>query len=363
MILTSDYFVVIFLYFSIQITGQIPNGYYDSAKNFSDDNLKYELNQIIDNHTEFYYTDSNTDVWDILKETDRDPNNSDNVILIYSGISVNGAQEYNNANGWTREHIWAKSRGDFGTSIGVGTDVHALRPLDNTTSSVRSNRSFNNCTTCIDVTDRWGNITGSKKDANDWSFEPRDEVKGDVARMIFYMAVRYEGLDSYPNLELTEAMLPLSNKEPLHGVLSALLEWHRNDPVDAWEENRNDIIYYSYQNNRNPFIDFPELAEHIWGTQMGLNWTGEEVLNIPIFNERTISIYPNPAVNIINIKGLDSSAEVNIYDTIGRKVLVAQINLNNNSIDVSGLRGIYLINIIAQEKMITKRIIIKLQKQ
>jgi endonuclease I len=127
--------------------------------------------------------------WGILKETDRDPNNADNVILMYSGISVNAPQEYNNTNGWTREHIWAKSRGDFGTSTGIGTDVHALRPIDNTTNRARNNRSFNNGAICVEVTDKWGNVTGSQKDANDWSFEPRDQVKGDVARMIFYMAV------------------------------------------------------------------------------------------------------------------------------------------------------------------------------
>jgi hypothetical protein len=173
------------------------------------------------------------------------------------------------------------------------------------------------------------------------------------------MAVRYEGLDRYPNLELTETILPQGNKEPLHGVLSTLLEWNINDSVDAWEENINDIIYYSYQHNRNSFIDFPRLAEYIWGAEMGSNWTSEEALNTPIFNERSISIYPNPAFNSIHIKGLDSGAEVNIYDAIGRKVLVAQISLNNNSIDVSGLKGVYLIHIIAQEKMITKRVIIK----
>jgi endonuclease I len=182
MVLKSDYLVLIFLCFTIQITSQIPNGYCDSAKNSADDNLKYELNQIIDNHIEFYYTDLNTDVWDILKETDKDPNNSDNVILTYSGVSVNASQEYNNANGWTREHIWAKSRGNFGTTIGIGTDVHVLRTLDNTTNSARSNRSFNNCTICDEVIDTWGNTTGSKTHANDWSFEPRDEVKGDIAK-------------------------------------------------------------------------------------------------------------------------------------------------------------------------------------
>ena len=360
MILKAQYPTIIFFLFSVIISGQVPSGYYDSANNLADDNLKYALNQVIDNHTEFYYTSSSTDVWDILKETDKDPNNSENVILIYSGISINGAQEYNSANGWTREHIWAKSRGDFGTAIGVGTDVHALRPLDNTTNSKRSNRSFNNCTTCEDVIDKWGNTTGSKKDANDWSFEPRDEVKGDVARMMFYMAVRYEGLDSYPDLELTESMLPQGNKEPIHGVLSTLLEWHRNDPVNEWEKNRNNIIYDSYQNNRNPFIDFPIIAEHIWGTKIGVNWTGDEALGVNDFKRVSLIIYPNPASKNISIKGLNAKAQVNIYDTLGRKVLELQIDTDNIIIDVSKLKGMYLVNLVTQYKSVTKFISINL---
>ena len=113
MTLKSNYLSLISLFFFTVITAQIPNGYYNSAKNLSDNNLKSALNQIIGNHIEYSYTSSDTDVWDILKETDRDPNNTNNVILIYSGISINASQEYNNANGWTREHIWAKSRGDL----------------------------------------------------------------------------------------------------------------------------------------------------------------------------------------------------------------------------------------------------------
>ena len=360
MILIPRYLTAIFCLFSITLSGQITTEYYVSAENLADDNLKFALNQIIDNHKEFSYTSSNIDVWDILKETDRDPNNSENVILIYSGISVNGAQEYNSANGWTREHIWAKSRGDFGTAVGIGTDVHALRPLDNTTNSVRNNRSFNNCTTCIDVIDKWGNTTGSKKDGNDWSFEPRDAVKGDVARMLFYMAVRYEGLDSYPDLELTDSMLPQGNKEPKHGVLSTLLEWHRNDPVDEWEENRNNIIYNSYQNNRNPFIDFPILAEHIWGTEMGISWN-MVALGTAENYETYFHIYPNPVKNTIHIKGISKSAQVFIYDTLGRKVLETKINESDNAINVSGLSGMYWINIVCEGKKLTKLIAIKLE--
>tara|TARA_B110000091_G_scaffold118726_1_gene127891 strand:+ start:1395 stop:2474 length:1080 start_codon:yes stop_codon:yes gene_type:complete len=359
MILKSICINTIFLLFTFVLAAQITTEYYDSAKNLSGEELKNELNQIIDNHTEYYYTGSEIDVWDILKHTDRDPNNSDNVILIYSGISVNGAQEYNNANGWTREHIWAKSRGDFGTATGVGTDVHALRPLDNTTNSIRNNRNFNNCSTCIDVLDKWGNTTGSKKDANDWTFEPRDEVKGDVARMMFYMAVRYEGLDNYPDLELVESILSKENKEPLHGVLSTLLEWHINDPVDAWEENRNNIIYSSYQHNRNPFIDYPILAEHIWGSKINTSWTGEQSLNDTTYNKTPLRIYPNPTSDFLNIKGLNTSAKVCIYDINGRKLFVTKIDANQNSIDVSMLSGIYLLDIITLEKKITKIVIIK----
>ena len=128
MALKSNYLSVLSLFFFTVISGQVPNGYYDAAKNLAGENLKSALNQIIANHREYTYTSSSTDVWDILKETDRDPNNVDNVILIYSGVSVNAAQEYNSANGWTREHIWAKSRGDFGTAIGVGMYLHILRP-------------------------------------------------------------------------------------------------------------------------------------------------------------------------------------------------------------------------------------------
>ena len=149
-----------------------------------------------------------------------------------------------------------------------------------------------------------------------------------------------------------------NNKEHLQGVLSNLLDWHRKEPVDTWEENRNNIIYNSYQGNRNPFLDFPELAEHLWGTEMGVNWTGE-TLGIQNFNDVSFSIYPNPASNIISIKGVAFGYKVEIYNTMGRKVVSSQIGANNNAIDVSELKGIYLVNILSQEKRITKVLMIK----
>jgi len=349
--------IILLLVFPILCFSQIPVDYYLTAENYADDGLKYELNQIIDNHIEFTYTSTSTDVWDILKETDKDPSNSNNVILVYSGISVDAAQEYNSGNGWTREHVWAKSRGDFGTTQGPGTDVHALRPLDNTTNSTRNNRGFDNCTDCAIVYDKWANNTSSLKDNTDWSFEPRPEVKGDVARMLFYMAVRYEGYDGYPDLELSEIIMPSTDNTPFHGKLSVLLEWHRNDPVDSWEENRNDIIYYSYQNNRNPFIDHPEIAEHLWGDKTGLDWP-EMPLDVAEFSDESVELYPNPASNFINITGLNDNTLIEVYDVVGRRVISKELDTYQEKVDISQLDGVYVFRLIQGSKSIIKRIIV-----
>ena len=135
----------IFVFSSLIGSSQIPAGYYDDAQGLGGDVLKTALYNIIKGHTEYIYTTDTTDVWDILKETDRDPDNPDNVILIYTGWSVDAAQEWNNGDGWEREHVWAKSRGDFGTDPGAGTDVHHLRPIDPSVNSARNNRWFAEC--------------------------------------------------------------------------------------------------------------------------------------------------------------------------------------------------------------------------
>ena len=253
---------VCFLICTISLSAEIPANYYDSASGLSGDALKSALHDIIDNHIEYPYTsDSQTDVWDILKESDRDTTNSANVILLYSGWSVNAAQEYNGGNGWSREHVWAKSHGDFGTDPPAGTDAHHLRPADVSVNSARSNKDFD--VGGEEYIDGDG-ATGCYADSNSW--EPRDAVKGDVARMIFYMSVRYEGDESgEPDLELVDYIPSSPNGEPRHGLYSTLYQWHLEDSVDTWEINRNDTIY-AYQNNRNPFIDHPEYVYEIWGS-------------------------------------------------------------------------------------------------
>jgi endonuclease I len=257
------YLTIMIIAAALYSSAQIPSGYYDNASDKTGEVLKTALYNIIKGHTEYPYTSSGTDVWDILKVTDRDPNNSNNVILLYSGRSVNAAQEYNDGSGWTREHVWAKSRGDFGTATGPGTDVHNLRPLDVNVNSTRNNRWFAECD--VPVYDD-GIFTGSYKSDTEWLWEPRVEVKGDVARMIFYMATRYEGENGEPDLEVID-YIPSDNNttEPIHALLSDLLAWHQADPPDDWERNRNNIIYSNYQHNRNPFIDHPEYVNLIWG--------------------------------------------------------------------------------------------------
>ena len=197
------------------------------------------------------------EVWAALRETDEDPNNPNNVILFYSGDSRSKDRNGGNVGDWNREHVWAKSHGNFGTSKGPGTDIHHLRPTDVQVNSLRGNLDFDNGGSPVKGCD------GCFKTANSW--EPPDRVKGDVARMLFYMATRYEQGDRV-DLELNEKLN--NGSTPYHGKLSVLLEWHESDPVDEFERNRNDVIQ-EWQGNRNPFIDHPEWVELIWG-QVGM---------------------------------------------------------------------------------------------
>ena len=238
------------------VWGQIPAGYYDSAEGLSGDALKAALHSIIDDHTEYPYSHDGTDVWDILKDSDEDPDNLDNVILLYTGRSVDAEQEFNGGSGWNREHVWAKSHGDFDTNPPEGTDAHHLRPTDISVNTDRGNLDFDNGGA------QHSEATECYYDEDSW--EPRDAVKGDVARMMFYMTVRYEGDNGETDLELVDYT---GTSGPIFGKLTTLLAWHQEDPVDDFERNRNEVIY-SYQNNRNPFIDHPEYVAAIWENQM-----------------------------------------------------------------------------------------------
>jgi endonuclease I len=233
----------------------IPAGYYDSAAGKTGVALNNALHNIIKGHIKFPYTSTSTDVWDILMDTDEDTTNANNVILIYTGRSQDknlNSSQGSDADYWNREHVWSKSHGFPNESDTAYTDVHHLRPCDSSVNSSRSNKDFDNGGT------PHAEAIGNFSDADSW--EPRDAVKGDVARMMFYMEVRYENDGAY-DLELQE---DIPSSGPNFARLSALLAWHQQDPVDNWERIRNDKIY-GYQGNRNPFIDHPEYVDLIWG--------------------------------------------------------------------------------------------------
>lgn len=255
------------LFVAVGTFAQAPTGYYDPAIGLTGENLKISLHSIIKNHTRYPYSSSGTDVWDILMDADEDPNNSSNVILLYTNRSQD--KSYNasvlpyTGDRWNREHVWAKSHGFPSESDTAYTDCHHLRAADESVNSLRNNKDFNNGGEVVPE------APGCYNDNDNWSWEPRDAVKGDIARAIFYMAVRYDpgyhSDGSTYDLELVDYTDtdPNNDGNPLFGKLSTLLVWHTNDPVDDAERARHEVVY-GYQHNRNPFIDHPEYVDAIW---------------------------------------------------------------------------------------------------
>ena len=231
-------------------TGPYDSTYYASAVGKGGSALRSALHSIISHQRVLTYDQ----VWDALRDTDQDPNNSSNVVLLYTQRSQSKTLNGGDPDDWNREHVWAKSHGDFGTTPGPGTDVHHLRPADVSVNSARGNLDFDNGGTSVHQ------CSLCKADAD--SFEPPAVVKGDVARMVLYMAIRYEGGDGFANLEPNDSVG--NGSAPYLGRLSVLKAWNLADPPSTFEKRRNQVIYDSWQGNRNPFVDHPEWVASIW---------------------------------------------------------------------------------------------------
>ncbi|NOY50040.1 MAG: T9SS type A sorting domain-containing protein [Chlorobi bacterium] len=313
--------LIFLLVFNALAFSQIPDGYYDDAEGLGGDELKAALHDIIDNHVEYSYNDLRDF---ILKNTDEDPDNANNVILLYTGRSQAKSTFGGGANDWNREHVWAKSHGGFGNNPPCGTDAHHIRPTDASVNSERGNLDFDEGGTPLEE------APGCKKDGD--SFEPRDEVKGDVARMIFYMAVRYEGSNGEPDLEVVDYVN--TSPEPEMGKLQKLLDWNMTDPPDDFEKNRNEVIY-SYQENRNPFIDHPEYVDLIWGDP---NSREENLFD-------NISVYPNPFESVVNIDfSASKTLSYSILSFDGKTIASGKLDSQNSSVNLTSLNsGIYLL--------------------
>ena len=340
----------------------IPQSYYDQANNLSGDDLKEALHQIISNHVIFPYTSNSTDTWDILQESDQDPNENNNMILVYTGRSQDKGyrdgsgnySQYENGNGtqsnsWNREHIWPKSHGFPDEDDNAYSDVHNLKPCDRSVNSSRGTKDF----------DFGGNQHSEASDCltDSDSWEPPDYVKGDIARILFYMVVRYDpGIDHENNtfdLELVDYTTP-NNTEPILGKLSSLLDWHLSDPVDDFEINRNEIIF-GFQENRNPFIDHPNLVNYLWGDNVGLVWN--ENLNVPENEIIKTIIYPNPSSGIVNFSTDMEDEIIEIFNLNGQNILNKIID-SSNSVELDLPSGIYFLRSHTKSGIYNSKLII-----
>ncbi|MFW6290615.1 MAG: endonuclease, partial [Mariniphaga sp.] len=244
----------IFLLLS-QLAISQPWGYYNGTENLTGEQLKSALHEIINDHVDFSYYRSAA----IINYSDADPDNPENVILFYLQQSRDADLYGQGGDNINREHVWAKSHGGFSGYRPMDSDVHNLRPADASVNEDRGNKDFDNVqpngTQHPEATDCW---------YTDSVWEPGPATKGQVARILFYMATRYEGTDLEADLEVVDKIntYPL----PQHGKLSTLLEWNNQYPPSDFERRRNERIF-QIQQNRNPFIDNPEFANLIWNNE------------------------------------------------------------------------------------------------
>ncbi len=271
--------------FNVASGGGGGTGYYAHVNTSSASQLRCSLHATIKGHTAYPYSGGTTNTWTILEIADEDPLNSTKVLDVYRNHSytkVTSRAGTGTGLTYNREHTWPKSlgfsaeTGNLGLPNSPHTDTHMLYASDTNYNSDRGNKPYGNCSDCTErATEAYngaGNGTGVYPGNSNWFnasyFQTWNKRKGDVARAVMYMAVRYEGGthpttgQNEPDLELTDnpALIVATSSSPAYmGLMSTLLAWHQADPPDAGELARNEVIY-SFQGNRNPFIDHPEWA-------------------------------------------------------------------------------------------------------
>ena len=237
-----------------------PAGYYNTALGLTGTPLRNALHNIIKGHTSIGYTATRTP----LENLDEDPANSANLILIYErttwpkSVFVSG-----NNGGWNREHCWPNSLGIV-DALPAYSDLFNLRACGEPANSDRANLYYDESTVGAGGYEKPSGPTSQLCSEDFDSWEPPDEVKGDLARAMFYMDIRYEGGGSEPNLTLTENIALIAANAPYMGRLSTLLVWHFLDAVSPAERTRAEGAF-GYQHNRNPFVDRPEWVEAVYG--------------------------------------------------------------------------------------------------
>lgn len=256
-------------FMSLYSFAQIPTGYYSTATG-TGYTLKTQLYNKIKGHTDRGYAG----LWTTYATSDRDnqyendntvfdyysenPTGTDPVIFVYStnqcGTYTTEGYCYN------REHIVPQSV--FNSAAPMYADAHFIPPVDGYVNGMRSDNPHGKVASAT-----WTSLNGSKRGTSAVSgytgtvFEPLDDFKGDIARMYFYFATRYENTVSSYSYAMFNGT---SNQVFTTAFRDMLVQWHNQDPVSAREIARNNAIY-ARQGNRNPYIDHPEYVGMIWG--------------------------------------------------------------------------------------------------
>lgn len=259
-------------------------GFYNSANGLKDGALKDALKSLIRDHTAIPYGSGTGKTWEVFFYSDR--NDEGYMMDMYcddwSYVSSPGTV----ASGCNIEHSFAKSWWG-GTENDAYKDCYHLNPSNSTANSARSNYPLG--VPESNLKDNTGSLKVGKmhhptKDVDFWVFEPKDEYKGDFARAYFYMATCYghwsngdidEVLNKYSGWRVNNSdvgsYFAMQNDNYLEfqpWEQEILIQWHRQDPVSEKEIKRMDAVS-NFQHNRNPFIDYPYLAEYIWGEKAG----------------------------------------------------------------------------------------------
>jgi endonuclease I len=354
-------FLFILMLAGIPGFAQIPAGYYNSATG-NGLALKTQLKTIITaGHNGKSYDNLFTDP-KAFKATDVDLfyENDGSVLDMYSE-KPNAADSYNyhyvagdkcgNYDGesdcYNGEHVVPQSTYSSGMPM-VG-DILQLLPTDGYVNNRRSNFPYANISSPT-----WTSTNGSKlgnisvAGYSGKAFEPIDEFKGDIARILFYFATRYETqVDNYTSFPMFNGSEGMAFKP---AFLQILLAWHIQDPVSPMEIYRNNKAYL-YQGNRNPYIDHPEYITSIWGMPLGID----------DLKLSKASVYPNPSNNHrINIQSeaiLDQIQLVSINGQIIQQIQKPQMQDNIYSLD-NLPQGFYLLKLTSGNSATTKKVIV-----
>ena len=243
---------------------------------------------------------------------------------------------------WVREHVFPRSKGTPNLEFeGPGSDAHHLRAVDYDRNSLRSNFKF--------IANPTSYITYSRviqQNGGEY-FYPGDEWKGDVARMMMYMYVRY-GNRCQP-VQVGHGSASYSNYGDMPNIF---LQWNAEDPVSAFEIQRNEQIYQA-QGNRNPFIDNPYLATLIWNGPFAQNKWNTLKNEETIFNE--VKVYPTYTNDLLFINANTHETKFEIYDSSAKLI---HTDINKHTVNVAHFtKGLYFLKLFINSNVKTYKFV------